>query len=194
MQATISISSLDLTNEKVHSSDAGATLEEVFNQWYKPLVMYANTLLKDIDEAEDIVQQVFVNQWERNPLLSAHTSIKALLFTSVYHACLNRIKHSNIKQQYAEKQAKAPLQIQSPEIEGKHFQKHLEESLEQLPEQCRKIFELSRFQGLKYKEIALKLGISIKTVENQMGKALGLLRVLMKDYLPIFLTLIFHQL
>ena len=112
----------------------------------------------------------------------------------VHNAALNRIKHGKVRKLYAEEQmglyTSEPASHLSLQNE---LQQQIEQAIESLPEQCRLVFKLSRFEELKYAEIAALLGISIKTVENQMGKALKVMREKLKDYLVI-IVLILHQL
>ncbi len=169
------------------------TFEGVFHAYYKALAVYAKTILKDMDEAEDIVQQVFISMWEKRENLEVRTSLRALLYKSVHNACLNRIKQQTVRTKYV-----AEVQYQSQEgkaddgMQQKELQKKIEQALEALPEQCGIIFRMSRFEHLKYQEIADQLGLSIKTVENQMGKALKIMKTHLKDYLPIALLIISH--
>ena len=169
------------------------TFEMVFRDYYEPLVRYGNTFLKDSDESEDIVQQVFVSVWEKREELEVHTSIRALLYKAVHNACLNRIKHHKVRAVHAvevkatHSDIDASNQLEAAELDGK-----IHQAIDRLPEQCAKIFKMSRFEQLKYQEIADQLGLSIKTIENQMGKALKMIRESLKDYL-FLLVLFFIQ-
>ena len=141
-----------------------------------------------MDEAEDLVQQAFVKLWESRGRLDIAWSLKAYLYKSVHNACLNRIRSRHVQSKYLDFNAQqlemthTPPDDTSPEL-LERFQR----ALDDLPPQCRLIFELSRFEALKYREIADQLGISIKTVETQMGKALRVMRVQLADYLVTFL-------
>lgn len=160
----------------------------VFNQYYQPLVQYGNTFMKDLDEAEDLVQQVFVSVWEKRETTEIHTSLRALLYKAVHNACLNRIKQQKVRRDFA--QAEFMTQTQesaSDPVQEKELQQKIEDAVNLLPEQCAKIFRMSRYEQLKYQEIADELGLSVKTVENQMGKALKLMRERLKDYLPVLI-------
>ncbi len=163
----------------------------LFEAHYSALVRYAVTFLKDGDEAEDTVQQVFVGIWERRQELEVHTSAKALLYRSVYNASLNRIKQWQVRSRYAgeARQHTAIVSLQN-ELQKKELEQKIEYALTTLPEQCAKIFKMSRFDQLKYQEIANELGLSVKTIENQMGKALKLMREQLKDFLPLLLLLL----
>jgi RNA polymerase sigma-70 factor (family 1) len=173
------------------------TFEMVFRDYYKPLVQYGNTLLKDPDETEDVVQQVFVSVWEKRTQLDIHTSIRALLYKAVHNACLNRIKHYKVRAVHAEEWKATQFAgtddaselLQADELNGR-----IQQAVETMPEQCARIFKMSRFEQLKYQEIADELGLSIKTVENQMGKALKIVREALKDYLPLFILLLIGEL
>lgn len=160
---------------------------QIFKAYYSPLVRYAFTILNRQDEAEDIVQQVFIALWEKR-MQPIHTSLRGLLYKMVYNACLNRIKQLKVRAEYAG-------EIESASnysgIRDTMFKNELEiminEALDKLPEQCRRIFKMSRFEHKRYQEIADDLNLSIKTVENQIGKALKIMREELKDYLPLVL-------
>lgn len=160
----------------------------IFNQYYRPLVQYGNTFMKDLDEAEDLVQQVFVSVWEKRETTEIHTSLRALLYKAVHNACLNRIKQQKVRRDFAQSEiVSQPSESVADPVQEKELQQQIEDAVALMPEQCAKIFRMSRFEQLKYQEIADQLGLSVKTVENQMGKALKLMRESLKDYLPVFI-------
>lgn len=159
--------------------------DTVFRQWYQPLCHYAARLADgDMDEAEDLVQQAFVKLWENRSRLNVAWSLKAYLYKTVHNASLNRLRSRKVQSKYLDFNAQqlnvmhTPPDDTSPEL-IERFQR----AMDMLPPQCRHVFELSRFETLKYREIADQLGISIKTVETQMGKALRVLRTQLADYL-----------
>lgn len=167
----------------------------VFRDYYQPLVQYGNTFLKDADETEDVVQQVFVSVWEKRSQLEIHTSIRAFLYKAVHNACLNRIKHYKIRAVHAgEWKATQTDAVAPDQLEADELQEKISAAIALLPEQCARIFKLSRFEHLKYQEIADQLGLSVKTVENQMGKALKVIRESLKDYLPLFILFFLQEL
>ena len=170
-----------------------AAFEQVFKTHYKNLHAYAFTMLKDEDEAEEMVQQVFFKLWERSEHLSFSGSIAAYLYRAVHNESLNFIKHQKVKAGHQLHVAYS-MKNKSEQAHSKMIRKELEykfrEALNELPEQCRTVFQLSRFEDMKYKEIADKLDISVKTVENHMGKALKLLRTKLVDFLPLLLILL----
>lgn len=179
-------------NEVIEALKSGhlKAFERVFMQYYASLVNYSNSLVKDPDEAEDIVQQVFVNIWQKREAIDIHSSEKAFLYRSVYNASLNRLKQQAVRNSYArDAQFVNASQVAHTDTSSKELQQQIDKALEQLPEQCRRIFKMSRLEHMKYQQIADELGLSIKTVENQMGKALKLLRELLKDYLVLYIIL-----
>lgn len=164
--------------------------EQLFKAHYKALHAYATTILKDIDIAEEVVQNLFLKFWEKRELLSIATSIKAYLYKCVYNDSLNYLKHENVKlkhQNFTVYTMDTSSEPASAKAELTELETKLRAALNELPEQCRTIFQLSRFEELKYKEIAEQLGLSIKTVENQMGKALKILRIKLVDFLILVL-------
>lgn len=180
---------LDKTEiEKIKSGDV-KSFETFFNNHYMALVNYANTILNDRDDAEDIVQQVYISFWEKRLATDIHTSLRAFFYKSVHNACLNKIKQRKVRTEYATHiiHLNANSNEQIKHIEEKELQQKIDIAMTVLPEQCRKIFSMSRFEQLKYQEIADQLGLSIKTVENQMGKALKIFREQLKEYLPLLI-------
>lgn len=165
------------------------SMELLFNQYYTPLTRYAQTLVCDIHEAEDIVQQLFVSVWEKRQQQEINTSVRAFLYKSVYHASLNVLKHQKVKtkfQLFGSEDQDLTQNEASELIETNELEQQIKEALKKLPPACATVFKLSREENLKYKEIAQHLEISIKTVENQMGKALSILRTELSSYLSLF--------
>lgn len=165
--------------------------EIVFRQYYESLCHYANMWMKDMDAAEEIVQNTFVRLWEKKASLKIESSLKSYLYKSVYHAALNEIKHQNVKNKYINMQhSEEPIHEMRSDAQVKDLEQRIDAALQKLPEQCRLIFQMSRFRELKYREIAEVLNISVKTVENQMGKALKIMRTNLSDYLSILLLVL----
>jgi RNA polymerase sigma-70 factor (ECF subfamily) len=171
-----------------------AQIEVAFKTHFRQLFAYAITMVKDDVVAEEMVQNVFYKLWKNKDQLEIGTSLNAYLYRSVYNECLNHMKHEQVKAAYQQYTA---TQMNHSNNAGEHIrlkelQQRIDTALKDLPEQCRTIFQMSRFEELKYAEIASKLGLSIKTVENQMGKALKLMRVQLADYLPTILILLLN--
>lgn len=156
----------------------------LFTKYYSSMCNFANQFLNDPVQAEETVQELFVRIWEKRASLNIETSVKHYFFRSVRNQCLNQLQHLKIRQQYAGKIKELSQQEMDPDqgyIEIDLLQR-IEKSIDALPEKRQEIFRLSREQGLKYKEIAEELNISIKTVEAQMGLALKHLRDDLKDF------------
>jgi RNA polymerase sigma-70 factor, ECF subfamily len=185
------------TTIKPLSVDSEKEFEQLFKEHFKSLYAYAFTILKNESIAEETVQNVFYKVWEKNVPDNIQTSLKAYLYKAVYHESLNYLKHQKIKARYQvhimHQSNNHNDQSASRKILVKELEEKLREAMNALPQQCRTIFQLSRFEGLKYQEIADQLGISVKTVENQMGKALKQLRVKLIDYLPIFILALLYM-
>ncbi|MBN8785840.1 MAG: RNA polymerase sigma-70 factor [Terrimonas sp.] len=175
------------------SAVTASSFETIFKTLYKELFGYACTLIKHEPAAEGIVQQVFLNLWSNRDTLVIDISIKAYLYKSVYNYCLNYLKHQQVRSAH-EKYIAKQLPVHAVNTEGKvlgeELRSHILEALNALPEQCGIVFRMSRFEGLKYQEIADKLGLSVKTIEVQMGKALRLMRARLAEYLSITIGIV----
>jgi len=170
--------------------------ERFFKTYFKSLHAYAFVTLQDEIMAEEIVQQVFYKIWEKKEQFKVHTSVRAFLYKAVHNECLNYLKHQKHKAIHQNYVLYANRNTASDEnaamrIELSELETQLQKAVNDLPEQCRTIFYMSRFDGLKYRQIAGQLDLSIKTVEAQMGKALKVLRKKLIDFLPILLWLLF---
>ncbi|RQP11842.1 MAG: RNA polymerase sigma-70 factor [Parapedobacter sp.] len=177
--------------ETLVHTDHESVFEEAFKSNFKALHAYSYTVLQDEAMAEEIVQTVFLKLWESRERMAIHTSLRAYLYKSVYNESLNYLKHKKVQRKYMEEAMVAYKQQQAQEADADNeLQKQLQRALRQLPEKCRTVFQLSRFEELKYQEIGDKLGISLKTVEAHMGKALKLLRVQLADFLPLLLIVL----
>ena len=167
--------------------------EQVFKEHYKPLHAYAFTLLKDDAAAEEMVQNVFCKLWERTETLSIPGPLGAYLYRAVHNESLNYLKHQKVRSEHSlrvsyhmdSRGESAHRKVQVKELEEK-----IRVALSELPEGCRTVFQLSRFEDMKYHQIADTLGISVKTVENQMGKALRLLRTRLAEFLTLLILFI----
>ncbi|MBB6112560.1 RNA polymerase sigma-70 factor [Mucilaginibacter lappiensis] len=184
----------EMTAELINENEA--VFEQLFKKHFRELHAYAFSLLKDWDVAEEIVQSLFLKLWEKNEWSHIQTSIKSYLYKSVYHDSLNYIRRQKVQLKYQTSTAYA-MKNDTDDAAGKlkmsELEQHLSRALGKLPEKCRAIFQLSRFQELKYQEIATQLDISIKTVETHMGKALRILRKEMKEFLPLIALMLFNM-
>jgi RNA polymerase sigma-70 factor, ECF subfamily len=149
--------------------------ESLFRSSYVSLVRYARTLIKDQDSAEEIVQDLFYRIWKDKEKIQIESSLNGYLFRSVHNKCLHYIEHNRVIEKHAEEMSyRIAEEAESPSdiLNYKELQARVARILEKLPERCGKIFYMSRFEGLKYNEIAEILSVSVKTVEANMGKAL----------------------
>lgn len=177
--------------EAIREGDETA-FEMIFKEYYQALCRYANSFLNDREEAEEVVQGSFITVWEKRSSLHITTSLKAYLYQAIRNRCLNVIKHEKVKQQHAQHQlVMMPNhdEATTDTVLSNELEKKIYLAMQALPEQCRLVFKLSRFEELKYQEIADQLNISVKTVENQIGKALKIMREQLREYLPIILLL-----
>ncbi len=156
-----------------------SSYEELFKKCYAPLCKVIFRILKDKDLAEDTVQEVFVKLWEKRADYKIETSLKSYLYRAAINSAYNYLeKNKRYTKLSLEESAIEPVDTFSVEdqIQARELEAKISTALEKLPEACREVFILSRYEGLSYKEIAETLDISVKTVENQIGKALRIFR------------------
>lgn len=150
----------------------------VFNLYFTILCNYTTNLTANFEEAKDIVQSVFISLWNNRETIVITTSLKSYLYKSCYYKYIDTYRKDKRVNEQLEKyryQKLLELEHQAPESKTERL-KMLRQAMEKLPPRCKEIFELSKFKGLKYREIADHLDISKKTVENQIGKAYATLR------------------
>ena len=151
---------------------------------YSPLCNFAYRITDDIDQAEDIVQDIFVKVWNDPDLLDGNKNINSYLYSMVRNRAFEVIRRENISQkinqqlEYIQNNA-ATTNVEEDEIEKLLLLEQIYVSIRQLPPKCSEVFTLSKVNGLTYVQIAEKMNISVKTVENHMGKALRLMRELL---------------
>ncbi len=168
--------------------------EAVFRKHFKELHGYAYRILEDTDVAEEVVQHVFLKLWERDWQDNIQTSLKAYLYRAVYNQSLNLLKRHKLQQRYETYQAIHAATQHDMHRSDTELKRQLQLALTKLPEKSRTIFEMSRFQELRYQEIADSLNLSLKTVEGHMTKALKHLRLHLVDYLTILILLFMQRL
>ncbi len=167
--------------------------EELFRKYFPSLMAFSRRILGNEEDAREVVHQVFVNLWEKRNDIDLSTSLKSYLFTSVNNRSLNMIRDRKKFSSEEVPESAGDWDV-SAQIESMELEEKIRGAIDSLPEKCREIFELNRFEGLKYSEIANKLDISVKTVENQMSKALKILREQLAKYMTILLWLILFAL
>jgi RNA polymerase sigma-70 factor (ECF subfamily) len=154
----------------------------IFTVYYKDMVMFAYTFTKDIDSAEEIVQDMFAKLWIKHTDLKIKESFKSYILKTVQNQCLDAIRHKNVKDRFSENLQ--DMQLTSNDTENYIFysdlKQHLDAILAQMPENIATTFCLSRFEGLKYHEIAQQMQVSVRTVEVRMSEALQILEKKLK--------------
>lgn len=179
--------------EKLKQGDKKAfTL--LFREYYTDLVFFAGTYLPEKEVCEDIVQSIFVNLWSKRKQLQIRTSLKSFLLKSVANGCLDELRHRKIVSNYEVtsglKDATSNLDTENWVLHSE-LNKLLNNAMKKLPRRYRETFELSRLQGMKYKDIAIQLNISERTVQDRIAKTLDLLRTHLKDFLSFLFILQF---
>ncbi len=171
----------------------------LFDKYYQPLVVFANRMLLDMDLSRSTVQDVFVMLFDKREEIVIHTSLNAHLYQSVRNRCLNHMKRDKMKNERHQIILDKGETFEKPStsMEFNELEALIHSTIEVLPEQCRRIFKMSRQEGLTNQEIAENLAISKRTVETQISKALKRLREeLGKHHLltPVVLTALFLSL
>ena len=163
-----------------------AAFDAIFRAHYAHLVTFGQGLLRERSASEDIAQEVMLELWRRRDGLVIHESLRAYLLRAVRNRALNQIRHANVERR-AEPQLMGEESISAAgasQVVAGELRSALTAAVAELSPACREVFELSRGQGLRYAEIASTLGISVKTVESQMGKALRHLRLRLAAWMP----------
>ncbi len=167
-----------------------AAFQTLFRDYYPPLCVYAKRLTGDADGAREVVQDLFVRLYEGREELPALGSLKSYLYAAVRNACLNQLKQAQTRHQHHQRLLyQAPTGEDTDALVQLELEEKIWRAVQDLPEQCRKIFRMNRFEDKKNRQIAEELGISVRTVETQISKALRLLRGALSDFLPLLLLL-----
>ncbi|TKG96439.1 RNA polymerase sigma-70 factor [Puteibacter caeruleilacunae] len=179
---------------RLKEGDRGV-FELIFNSYFARLYHFAYGYITDKESAENIVQDTFVDFWIQRTKLKNDTNLNAWLYSVTKNKCVKFIERIKVEEKFksfTKSQIKemsfnqyALQQLDTSTMSFQEIERIITSTLEELPPQCRKIFEMSRFENKKYKEIAEELEISTKTVETQITKALKIFRKNLKDYLHL---------
>jgi RNA polymerase sigma-19 factor, ECF subfamily len=171
--------------ERLRQGDRNA-FDAIFRTWYESLVRLAERMLRDRAVAEEIVQDVMLELWRRRDRLAAEGSPQAYLFQSTRNRALNHLRHQRVERLSAPHISadRTPRLLADSGMVEEEIGVALRRAIEELPPRCRQVFELSRMRGLRYAEIAETMGVSVKAVEAQMGRALKTLRERLAAWLP----------
>ena len=175
--------------------------EDIYLSYFSKMKYFAKEYVISEEDAENIVQDVFVELWENKEMLNMHMNLIAYLFTTIKNKCLNQLRHKLVVQETASKlqeEYTISLRMNLDSLEAfdnnlfsdQDIEKIISRALDTLSEKCRTIFIMSKIEGKKQKEIAQELNISINTIETQMGIAYKKLRIELKDYFPILLFIL----
>ena len=177
--------------EDIKNGNEGA-FNKAFDLYYSRLCFFTDKFLHDFDQSRSVVQQVFVDMWIKREKLQV-TSLQSYLFQSVRNASLDLLKHRKAESKYLSSLQTEEKNQMTDWMEEAELADLINKAIQKLPEKCREIFVLCRFEELKYSEIATRLNISVKTVEMQIGIALKKLRKELSDYQMIQLLAVFFQ-
>lgn len=183
-----------MKNKNLKSLENSMDFSEIYVTCYSKLIRFSTDFVVHKEDAENIVQDVFVGLWERKDSLEYIENMNAYLYKLTKNKCLDHLKHKISQEKYVANtqfnhEQEFNLKLQSLEnfdvdvASEENMEKIIMDAIHTLPGKCREIFLLSRYEGLKYKEISEHLNLSVNTVETQMGIALKKLREKLKTYL-----------
>jgi RNA polymerase sigma-70 factor (family 1) len=177
-----------------------AEFEEIYLSFYPRLKRFAQEYVIREADAENIVQDVFLDLWERRAFVSSSINLTSYLFTNIKNKCIDFLRHRMVMQNAANKMQEEyelalKIKLQSLQAFDEHIFSNADmeaviaDAIQSLPEKCRRIFVMNKIEGKKQKTIAEELDISIHTVESQMAIAYRKLKEILKDYQPLFIFL-----
>lgn len=184
-----------------YTSSLKENFDKIYVLYFSRMFVFAKEYVLFDEDAENIVQDVFMLLWEKRDVLNIEISLTAYLLTLVKNRCINLLQHKLTVEEYSKnKQEEYNDELSFKLFSLEQFNQHLgsdddilqlmEDAIGKLPPKCREIFIKSKIEGLKYKQIAEELSITVNTVENQIAIALKKLRVELKNYIPILLFLL----
>ena len=193
---------LNTTKQAYYTSINKCNFEEIYLKYFPRLLRFAREYVLAEEDAENIIQDVFTTLWERRDDLKIHINLASYLFVLIKNRCIDHLR----KKKYAETGKKQmqesfvyeqQMKLYSLEaldhvlFSDNDIEQIITRAIDSLPPKCREIFVLNKIDGKKYRKIAEELHISVSTVENQMSIALRKLREQLKDYMPVFLFMMF---
>lgn len=187
----------------IHESNT-ILFNKVFADYQHRFIRFANTYLRDMSLAEDVVMDSFMYYWENKETLTPDSNIPAYMLTIIKHKCLNHLRSRIIREKVEEDLVSHNYRVLQANIEtleacnpqelfSKEVQKLINEAISTLPNRTKDIFLRSRYKNQTYKEIASDLNITVKSVEFEVSKAMKILRIALKDYFPILLLLLQYR-
>ncbi|QXV63844.1 RNA polymerase sigma-70 factor [Mucilaginibacter sp. 21P] len=181
----------DSLSNRLKSGDHKA-FESIFKSHYRVLTLFANRMVNDLETAREITDEAFTKLWEKRDNLDTTCSLTSYLYKMVHNRCLNHFKHQQTKNlflDYLHRQNLLNLQAENFELayHDKEIGERIKSAVNELPPQCKMVFCMSRYEHLKYREIAEQLNISEKTVERHMTLAFARLRQALKNDYSVWL-------
>lgn len=178
-----------------------AAFSKIYRIYFPKLVRFSREYVVSTEDAENIVQDIFMYLWEHRDMLESLTNPNAFLFTLTKNRCIDFYRHkvrTESKKESLDALSERELKLKMEALQ--QFDENmftvddidvlLNKAIAHLPEKCRQVFILSRMEGMKHEEIATQLNISVNTVQNHIVVALRKLKVELKDYLPLFIFII----
>ena len=176
---------------KVVFQDDEQAFKELFLEFYPAMCVFAMRYIIQEETARDVVQDVFFKIWKNRKNMDINTSFRNFLITSVRNGCTDYLRKKEVENRYMEESLLSAIHSSPEEPEEVFTLKELEttigEALAKLPPNVREAFEMNRFKGMTYVAIAEKMAVSPKTIESYISKALKILRLELRDYLPFLL-------
>jgi RNA polymerase sigma-70 factor (ECF subfamily) len=181
-------------NEKhiIQSLDK-ANFEMLFRSHFSGLCFFAHKYVKDFEAAKEIVQDAFLSLWEKRETIDMDRQVKSYLTMIIHNKCTNYLRDNRKFDQnilHIENLAEVPEYDGADSMVEEELKNKIDTAIDELPEKCKQIFVMNRYENLKYQEIAVKLEISVKTVETQMSKALQHMRIRLAEYLTVLLAMV----
>jgi RNA polymerase sigma-70 factor, ECF subfamily len=179
------------------------SIKFIFEKYYEGLCLFAESITKNHQAAEEIVEDIFIHLWLHSESSAINVSVKSYLYRSVHNNCLKYLDKlrtqkkllDNFHYSILDQELLHPLTPDYPisNLIVQELEEKAGQVLDSLPSQCREIYTLNRFENLSYSEIARKLDINVGTVKTQMSRAFQKLREALKDYIPLILSLLFFS-
>lgn len=166
-------------------SGSQAAFKEIYARYWHPLYLHAYHMLGDEDDAQDIIQELFIAFWNKPESLSIHTSVKSFLYAATRNRVLNQIRKSKTNQNFIQLLGQGITEKDFKTVEDldlKELTRIIDEEVQKLPPRMREVFELSRKNFLTHKEIAAQLGTSEETVKKQISNSLKVLRLKLQHH------------
>ena len=173
--------------------DIQNSFDRIYVMYYSRMLRFAKEYVVFEEDAENVVQDVFLLLWEKREVLDIRISLVSYLFSLVKNRSLDYLRHKVVAEEYKQELSFKLMSLEQLNYtfsSEEEIEKVIANAIDKLPERCREIFLKRRIEGMKYREIAEELNISANTVENHIAIALKKLRVELKDYLPLLLFLV----